>query len=222
LPVAIPNAQVRWRDAEKEADVALNQEQNGGMEPDQLPEETPAQTSSVDESRRRFTMAGVAASGVLLTLASRPVLGTETALCCKSPSGWISGNKSTHGPAPVCEGVSPGYWKNHTTWPIPNRNTALFRVAFPSCAPGSVYYNDTMLKLLKHQDYDKNNLAMHLVAAYLNAVGGRTPFLPVATVQAMFTEWQSTGGHPNGYYTPTAGVQWNAWKIVAYITATQS
>jgi hypothetical protein len=200
--------------------VALNHEKNGAMEPDQLPEEIPVKTSSVDESRRRFGMAGVAASGILLTLASRPVLGAE--VLCKSPSGWLSGNNSIHGPAPVCTGVSPGYWKNHTTWPIPNRDTALFRFAFPSCASGSVYYDDTMLKLLDPQSYDKHNLAMHLVAAYLNAVDGRTPFLPVATVQAMFTEWQNTGGHPQGYYTPTAGVQWNASTIVAYITATQS
>jgi hypothetical protein len=204
--------------------VALNQDRNGGMEPDQLPEEIPAETPSVDESRRRFTKSGLAASGVLLTITSRSVLGggNDGLLICKSPSGWISGNNSVHGQPPICEGVSPGYWKNHTTWPIPNRDGALFRAAFPTCASGSVYYNDTMLKLLDHQSYDKDNLAMHLVAAYLNAVAGKTPFLPVATVQAMFTEWQSTEGHPNGYYTPTAGVQWNAWKIVAYITATQS
>jgi hypothetical protein len=216
LPVAIPNAQVRWWDAEKEADVALNQEQNGGMEPDQLPEETPAQTSSVDESRRRFTKSGLAASGVLLTITSRSVLGggNDGLLTCKSPSGWISGNNSVHGEPPVCMGRSPGYWRNHSEkWPI--ALDTKFQAIF-DCNSTSAYFDHNLFELCTPQKYDQNKLARHLVAAYLNAISGWTPFLPIATIKAMFTEWQSYG-----FFTPTAGVNWYADQIVEYLTATQ-
>ncbi len=166
----------------------------------------------VNESRRRFGKSGLAASGMLITLASRPVLGAEV---CKSPSGFLSGNLSTHGAPPICEGRSPGYWKTRTSWPIANRTTCLFSSVF-TCAPGSPYSSVTMLDLLSHQDFDSNNLGMHLVATYLNAMEGLTPFLAVERIVSMFTEWQATG-----YFSPTAGVTWNAAQIVDYLQQTQ-
>jgi hypothetical protein len=163
--------------------------------------------------RRRFGQSGMAVSGVLATLASGPVLGN---IVCKSPSGALSGNLSSHGTPPVCTGVSPGYWKNHTAWPISNRTTALFRSVF-TCPTNSSYYPVTMLTILSHQGYDGNNLGMHLVAAYLNAVAGRTPFLTVERIKSMWTEIQAVG-----YFTPTAGTHWTPADVVAYITSTQS
>lgn len=166
----------------------------------------------VNESRRRFGKSGLAVSGVLATLASRPVLGCEV---CKSPSGFLSGNLSTHGKPPLCEGRSPGYWKTHTNWPVANRKTCKFSSVF-TCRRGSPYSSVTMLTLLSHQKYDTANLGMHLVAAYLNAMRGWTPFLTVERIQSMFSEWQATG-----YFSPTAGVKWDAAQIVDYLKRTQ-
>jgi len=166
----------------------------------------------VNESRRRFGKSGLAASGMFVTLVSRPVLGCEV---CKSPSGFLSGNLSTHGAPPVCEGRSPGYWKTHTSWPIANRTTCKFSSVF-TCAPSSPYASVTMLGLLSHKSFDTNNLGMHLVAAYLNAMKGWTPFLTLERIVSMFTEWQTTG-----YFSPTAGVHWNAAQIVDYLQRTQ-
>ena len=73
-----------------------------------------------------------------------------------------------------------------------------------------------MLDLLSHQDFDTNNLGMHLVATYLNAMEGLTPFLTIERIVSMFTEWQATG-----YFSPTAGVTWNAAQIVDYLQQTQ-
>jgi hypothetical protein len=170
----------------------------------------------VDQSRRRFTKSGLAASGVILTLSSRPVMGAgDGPMACKSPSGWISGNSSTHGQPPTCMGRSPGYWQNHEgNWPIPRETR--FRDVFADCRPGSVYYDTTMYQLCTAQQYDKYKLGRHLTSAYLNAVKGWTPFLPVATIRAMFTEWQE-----KGYFSPTAGVKWYPDQIVEYLTATQ-
>ncbi len=179
-------------------------------------------------SRRQFTKAGLGVSGVILSLASRPVLGNPV---CKSPSGFLSGNASTHGPQPVCNGKSPGYWANHLgAWPIPT--STLFSSVFQTSSE-SPYNDHTFLDLLPgHKEkkdqkdkkdkpfaspkVDKHNLGRHLVAAYLNAVSGFTPFLPVETIRAMFTQWQS-----KGYFSPTASVQWDAPQIVEYLQATQ-
>jgi len=65
--------------------------------------------AGVDQTRRRLTGAGLAGSGVLLTLASRPVLAQGG--ICLSPSGFQSGNLSrpNQGSTP-CTGRTPGYW----------------------------------------------------------------------------------------------------------------
>ncbi|MGN6390333.1 MAG: hypothetical protein ACTHL1_12555 [Burkholderiaceae bacterium] len=101
-------------------------------------------------------------------------------------------------------------------WPIAHRQTAKFSSVFP-CNVGSPYASITMLDLLTPQSFDKYNLGMHLVAAYLNAVQGWTPFLTVERIISMFTEWQATG-----YFSPTAGVKWDGAQIVDYLQQTQS
>ncbi len=170
------------------------------------------QASDMNTSRRKFAKAGLGLSGAILTLASRPVLGN---VVCKSPSGFLSGNASTHGAQPICQGRSPGYWKTHTeAWPIATDTqfSSIFMTSF-----SSVYAKYTLLVLMSPQDDDRHNLGMHLVAAYLNAISGWTPFLTVETIKAMFTEWQSKGS-----FSPTATVQWSAEEIVAYLKATQA
>ncbi|OWW21015.1 hypothetical protein AYR66_17580 [Noviherbaspirillum denitrificans] len=72
-----------------------------------------------------------------------------------------------------------------------------------------------MLTLLNPQGFDKYNLGMHLVAAYLNYKAGWSPFLDTATLQAMWNELRS-----KGYFTPTAGVKWTPEQVVDYIKQT--
>ena len=112
-------------------------------------------------------------------------------------------------------GRTPDYWKNNpSSWPI--STDTLFRNVF-TCSPTSLIYPESMMTLLTLQPYDQNGLAMHLVAAYLNAVSGFTPFLPVETIKAMFSEWQS-----QGVFSPAAQVSWTSDQIVAYLQKTQS
>ncbi len=192
--------------------MTIEEIQSGEMEKQQLSPLGIDQSKSVDESRRRFTKSGVAASGVLLTLASRPALGD---VVCKSPSGFLSGNQSSHGTPPICQGRSPGYWKEHVgSWPVPP-GTKFINVFH--CSHSSVYAKYTLLQLVNPQSDDKNKLGMHLVAAFLNARMGWTPFLKEETIIAMFTEWAATGT-----FSPTATVYWNAAQIVDYLTATQT
>jgi hypothetical protein len=184
---------------------------------EQLPKDLIDQTQTVDESRRRFTKSGFAVSGVILTLASRPVMGTTTGTptTCKSPSGFLSGNQSTHGAPPTCLGRSPIYWQNNAgNCPVDRATT--FKSVF-GCTSSSVYFKYTLLQLCSPQADDKNNLGMHLAAAWLNAKKGWTPFLKEETIKAMFNEWQISLS-----FSPTAGVYWNAAQIVTYLKATQA
>jgi hypothetical protein len=167
------------------------------------------QPKLASESRRRFGKAGLAASGVILTLASKSALGCQNV----SPSGFVSGNVSGH----LTEGTagySPGYWKNHSHWPI-NIDTEFGQI-FGPLSIHSPYKNVSFLTLLTPQHYDDNKLGMHLVAAYLNAEAGMTPYLTTQTIVQIFTEWQA-----QGYYVPTGNVHWNAGQIVTYLESTQ-
>ena len=190
-----------------------NQENNGNAAPLSL--------SQRGATRRRLAKAGIGAVGVLSTLESR---ATMSPMMCKSPSGALSGGLSSHyGPAPVCNGLSPGYWKNHSqSWPI-STTTWFADVFYVSgnrsyCtikAKNTSLLCSTMMNMLSHQTFDKYNLAMHAVATYLNIRSGKINFLSVETLLNMWYEVQT-----KGYYSPTAGVKWNAEQVKNYLQAT--
>lgn len=190
-----------------------NQENNGNAAPLSLSER--------GATRRRLAKAGVGAAGVLMTLESR---ATMSPMICKSPSGALSGGLSSHyGPAPVCNGLSPGYWKNHTgAWPCAT-DTWFADVFYVSgnrrfCTvkqKNTSYLCSTMLNLLSPQRFDRYNLAMHAIATYLNIRSGKINFLSVETLLAMWYEVQT-----KGYYSPTVGVKWSAEQVKNYLQAT--
>lgn len=200
---------------------------------------------AVDESRRRFTKSGLAVSGVLLTLASRPVLG---AVQCQSPSGFISGNVSTHGEILYCDGGTPGYWgtnvlppkntksSNYHQWPDPyvpgTLKTSCTQTQNPECWTGgtkfhggvlgfggSEYGDKSMLQvILLGGDVDSAQLGAHCVAALLNAAKGWTNnVLTESQVRGMYNDFVN-----KGYFEPTAGVKWDADDIVAYLVTTMT
>jgi hypothetical protein len=190
-----------------------NQENNGNAAPLSLSER--------GATRRRLAKAGIGAAGILATLESR---ATMSPMLCKSPSGALSGGLSSHyGPAPVCRGRSPGYWKNHTSsWPVPIGTwfADVFYVAGNRryCTvkqKNTSYLCSTMLNLVSPQSFDKYNLAMHAIATYLNIKSGKINFLSVDTLLAMWADVQI-----KGYYSPTAGVKWNAEQVKNYLQAT--
>lgn len=207
--------------------------QNGEVKNTQVPHDLADCTKSVDESRRRFTKSGLAISGVILTLASRPVLGD---FVCKSPSGFLSGNVSVNGAPQTCSGLTPGYWGNKPeNWPSPykagtcsiscnhpkNWTTAsatMFAAVFNCNNHGSIYSAYTMFQVIwLGGGGDPDQLGAHIVSALINARSGYTPVLTETQVINMFNEWNQ-----NGYFEPTAGVKWYGADIVAYLQATMS
>src|SRR5471030_1460443 len=163
-----------------------------------------------DPLRRRFGRAGLGASGVLLTLACKPVLGATA----QSPSGFLSANQSTHGRPEISNGRRPEYWCGGAHWPI--APTTRFSQVF-SCGYGTSLANATLAETIAPRPDDPQQLASYLTAALLNTLSGRTPFLREETLQAMYLEWRT-----KGYFSPTATVQWSTAEIVQYLHATQS
>ncbi len=189
--------------------MALDEHQDD-MTKAQVTSDVAVPSQPVNNARRRFAKSGLAASGIILTLRSRSVMAGTV---CKSPSGFLSGNQSSHGPQPIACARSPGYWKEHPgAWPI--STNAKFNDVF-GCSYHSPYAKYTMMQVLTPQQDDKNGLGRHLVAALLNSRMGWTPFLTEERIRSMFTEWQATG-----YFSPTANVQWNAAQIVDYLRQT--
>lgn len=160
-------------------------------------------------SRRRI--AGLGVSGVVMTVASNHAMA---ALVCKSPSGAMSGNLNSQAPNVTCEGRSPGYWKTHTeSWPSDVKTSDKFGKVFVCHGQLGTF---SCLKVLDHQDIDKNNVAMHIMATYLNVCSGKISFLTRQAVKDMWNEYNT-----NGTFRPTEGATpWSGGQLVDYLTST--
>jgi hypothetical protein len=148
-------------------------EMDKGDKPDLNQADTPSETSQADQSRRRFAQV-VTGSGVILSLASKPVMGSSY-FC--TGSGGMSGNTSSHGTRPSCLACSPGYWKTcpnkwaspYYPYKIKNCSGTIlhqptkFSSVFGSCAYGS---DKTMMYVLQNYNGTRD---WHACGALLNA-----------------------------------------------------
>jgi len=127
-------------------------------------------TPEPNQSRRHFAKS-IAGSGVILSLASKPVMGAN--YWCTG-SGGMSGNTSSHGTKQSCLACSPGYWKTSPgTWPSP-----YFPYKICNCA-GNTLYNPTKFKdvfvgsgnatLMYVLQNSPGSREFHAIAALLNA-----------------------------------------------------
>ncbi len=164
-------------------------------------------------SRRRFTRAGAAASGVLLTLHSAPGMAAEV---CTTASGSLSGGlQSFRGPKPVCSGRSSGYWKTHS-WPGGCDKTMAYAKVFACDAKSFKSYGSVSLHaILTPKSFDKHGVGRHLVACWLNVKAGLSTFQTEVELKRIWNEYNT-----KGYYTPTAGVRWDGARIAEYLEST--
>lgn len=221
---------------------------NSSMTEPNLSQDDAEPAQSVDESRRRFGKSGLAASGVILTLASQPVLGQ---FACQSPSGFQSGNVSTHGQPTLCDGLTPGYWQApNKVWSGYEKGTctnkrhpssndpADWTGGTPFCGTficgsfGAMYQSaclpvknapckpTTPLSLMQVLLLWGYNDHYQLGAHIVAALLNASAGLTtsVLSVQAVKTMFNEWGAQ--GYYEPSAGVKWSAEDIVTYLKTT--
>ena len=204
------------------------------------------QLSASGAARRRFTRAGAAASGVLLTLHSQPGMA---AVVCAGPSGFQSGLISARPNDPgACAGRSPGFWKNtdpapggssngngkgkgkggkgptptplpDKVWPAGALPTDKFRSVFTcTLEMNSTYGSDTCTL-----DYILGNgptFDKHKLGAHLVAayLNVLAGYSGFQTVPMLQNIWNEL--RDTGHFCPTAGVQWDAQQVVDYLTGT--
>ena len=181
------------------------------------------QLSAKGAARRRFTRAGAAASGVLMTLHSQPGMA---AIVCATPSGHASALVSARNPDAVsCAGLSPGVWlqstqprgkhgntPGHVTWPI-SQETKFGKIFTTNKKIGTY----TLENVLENTDpsVDPDNLGAHLTAAYLNVLSGRSSFQNENMLVNIWNELQN-----HNVFHPSAGIDWTAKDVVEYLRST--
>lgn len=191
------------------------------------PHSTSAKETPADAGRRRLLQGGLATAPVMLTLLSRPALGTGFE--CKTPSGFLSGNVSQHGSPTFCSGRTPGYWKqsqHFSAWRAPYYPTTTTGSGGHSATKfhstttgfnGTQFGSKTMLDVLGAEGNAGGYVALgrHITAALLNAAAGLSPVLNQTQVRAIWNEYVS-----KGYFEPSAGIKWYPDQIVDYLVTT--
>ena len=184
-------------------------------------EKSPENGSPGENPRRRLLKGGLASGPVLLTLASRPVLG---AVSCTTASAFTSLNNSGPGQSQTCSGKLPSYWTTPSTgWPSAYTKNGSHATLFISSTTGlnagmtgTTYSSSTMVNVLGLSDSGgMQSLALYTATALLNAAALLTPVLTTATVRDMWNSCVSVG-----YYAPTSAVQWPPAQVVTYIKST--
>ncbi len=172
------------------------------------------------ESRRRFTKAGIAASGVLVTLASRPALGCTVGV---SPSVYCSGNVSGHGTSNTSNpGCPPYVWSGNcdSGWPgkFKGKQNQTFGACFQTSNSGTFgkLYGKTLKQVLDGSPDDKQSCGRYLVTALFNNVSGKAPFLTESTIRDMCSKL-----HTNNAWVPNRGATaWGVTQVVNYLAGT--
>ena len=181
-------------------------------------------------ARRRFTRAGAGVAGVILTLHSQPGMATSQ-LACASPSGFMSIKTASHNPQNSCSyNRSHGYWKNHSSAWSSRAGTSpdtRFGDVLAARGPYAGLANYTLMQVIARpkeakeiKAIDRNNVAMQIVTALLNArasaQAGIPSVLPEDKVVAMWDEFSLTGA-----YQPTGSARpWTAAQIAGYLETT--
>jgi hypothetical protein len=175
----------------------------------------------VAPGRRRLLHGGLAAGPVLMTLVSRPVLSAVVPGQCTTPSGYVSLNASTAGRGVSCSGHTAAFWSNplnFSQWPAPYYPTGAsghqptqFNDVFSPPLNG----NPTLLAVLSFTGSATNDVAKAVVVALLNVAAGLVPVLSISAIKDIWSEFATTG-----FFSPSAGAQWNAAEIIDYLSTT--
>lgn len=202
----------------------------------ETPDPSSASQGTIDQTRRKLASAGLGGSAVLLTLASRPVLGAT----CLTPSAAGSGNHSQHNPI-ACTPQNLQYWIDH----VPRNSGG--QVQNNTVWPGTTFKpGDAFHPLFTKGPYlnFSSNPSQTQSYSLWEVLSGTTPNAPVpgptdlgkwfvagllnASANYYAGVIQPTGPDPsvrgiedefatNGYFQATAGKQWGASTIIAYL-----
>jgi hypothetical protein len=212
----------------------------------------PPTTGNVpNPSRRRFNRAGVGASAVVMTLASRSVLANMT---CSTPSGFHSANMSQGRPGdpPVnCSGLSYQEWVATAQWNPPR--TMRFSEAFGAVPRPDLIVGAPVTPAATNNGNGNANgsgngngngaSAMSSSVLKLNEatleqamLGSQTPLIIKHLIAALLNASTNRSTNPsvesvkaifkdwniNNTYEVSAGIRWSTDKIIEYLRYSQT
>lgn len=151
---------------------------------------TPPALSSKGAARRRL---GLGASGVILTLASKPGMAGNT-MYCGTVSGWHSASTASRSTTSgYCTGIDANSWCKRS-WPSNCSYYAKFSSVFPA-GRGTLYTDSSLYSVLRNTDTssDPSNLRREFVAAYLNASIGYNTHPSVSELKAIWNNYVLNG-----------------------------
>lgn len=176
-----------------------------------------APLSSAGASRRR--LAGLGATGVVLTLTSQGAM----ACLCKTMSGSASyaalpaNTKVSNAPKVTCTPLSADQWQQiicsqKGAWRgFGMRSSSPFTSIFPTTRTG--YSSATIDTILAGQSWDGSQIGRLFMAAYLNILDNRLSFMKPEMLTTMWREWDKNNTYQPGTNLPL----WNKAAIVAYL-----
>jgi hypothetical protein len=183
-----------------------------------------------DQRRRSLIKGGLGAAPVIMTLSSRSAFAWH----CKSPSGFVSGNKSH--PTVADEGtLSPFSWTNMSSWPAPfNKSNGKWPAFYGGTFDGHQFVAGT----INYQAAGKPTVTIHdvmasgaaagprggnlalgayILAALLNLKKGTVPSVCL-TEDMLFKMFNDCASR--GYYLPmptNPTVRWSAQSVIDYL-----
>ena len=187
----------------------------------------------VSEKRRSLIKGIGIATPLIMTVASRPVLGAQC-----TPSAWVSGNLSDNHTELSCGGRSPGYWKTRVRrWGGSGYNpgTCAEEISRSTCDnyksdgtpfhksggsggvfDGSNFGSKSMMQVLwLLGNEDSYQLGAHIVAALLNAASIPDYGMNQNQVIDMYRQLVTSG-----LYQPSVGDPMTAEDCVRFIQNT--
>ena len=184
-------------------------DKNNEATKDEVAEASSASTP-VNPGRRRFNAAGIAASGVLMTVASRSALATG-ACAAAGPSGVgsVHTSASPANSTPLTCGLSPGYWMTHdqSYWP-----QGMIDASFSSKV-GSGPTDSFLLVVSATGNANNSQLYRHVAAEWLS-------MLQYPAIQKYLTFDQLKQMAAGTFYS--GGQLWTSTQTIAYLTQIQS
>ncbi|QYF95052.1 hypothetical protein KY495_07795 [Massilia sp. PAMC28688] len=176
---------------------------------------TPVATATLSpQGAARRRLAGLGVGGVVMTVASNNALAD---MVCKSPSNALSGDLNSHSPKTTCDGRSPDWWlKNQSAWPSEVKPNDVFWKHFRSARQPLA--NLSVEHVLKRHGSDKDGVAMHIMATYLNVLSGRISFLTQQSVLDMFARYD----RHRSYRVADGAREWSGAELADYLAGTQA
>ncbi len=176
---------------------------------------TPALPTLSPKGAARRRLAGLGASGVLMTVASSSAMAD---LVCKSPSGALSGDLNSHAPNHTCAGRAPGWWATRANmYPRGITGRTRFQDIFPT---GDAVGNMTVEKVLTSRGNDgRDGVPALMLATWFN-VNANPPLITFLTPQDVRDMWANYDGTYT-YRPDFTGESWDSARFAEYLASTQ-